>query len=753
MAACLLFPVTAWGWEPGPAAPVGTGGFAVDRFNRSDVVSFWHAIYQASEGYHDRAGWTGNHSSTAAGAEGENSAAFVDDVERRINFFRAMVGVPATAVVNSGSLALVGGGDAHQPVPVPAKSAAAQRSALMISRTRAAGSLDALSHDPPATCVGWTPAAWNANKNGNLAQNFYGPGAIDAYIRESAAGISSWNQQVGHRRLILARDSTDFATGDTPGAWLSNTFFVPSNCLYVNQRPEELVPRPAGFAAYPNDGYFPAVLNSRYWSLSYPGASFSSAAVAMSDAAGNAVPVTIQSRGAPYGERTLVWAVPESVAVNSVAADTTYHVTVTGIQGPDVPSSKSYSVTLIDPWFHDSPALEGPLEIPTTGAAYYFVPSTADSLRFRVATPTPTTGYLQGAEDSPVAAVVDGTSPGYPLRSAIAGHVRTGAKAFRLTFDRFLNPSLPDVDGALLPDEQKMELVDEFVPGAGGQLQFFYRRGLMSAQTFLAPEYSADYGRSWLPLGAVIAGKATGSGDSNFGSLQSRAFPAETHGKPLKVRFRLYWSKNVTTGYFSREQFPDPAYTTGIFLDDIALAGCQRLVDSPVIRPVDPSAKRVRFEPLPGEAPPLPGAVRWLRLEPRLGGRWFPAPPKVVTFALTPATGFDAWRSYEFPELKGDFETDHDGDGVADGIEYSLGLNPLDGRSVATCSILASGNSMMLSLELSSPRPDVNYTAQWSENLSTWQDSPLPAVHAANRFQASIPGGRTRFARWKMTRK
>ena len=59
---------------------MATKGFSVDNQNRNDVVAFWHAVYQASEGYQNRIKWNGNYN----GDSGKISAEFVDDVERRL---------------------------------------------------------------------------------------------------------------------------------------------------------------------------------------------------------------------------------------------------------------------------------------------------------------------------------------------------------------------------------------------------------------------------------------------------------------------------------------------------------------------------------------------------------------------------------------------------------------------------------------------------------------------------------------------
>ena len=354
----LFVPAIALAWEPGVIAPAPTGGFTVDTSNRNDVVSFYHAIYMASEGYENRIAWTGNYTSAyndALGSEGSVSPAFVDDVERRLNYFRAMSGVQADVNVNSGATVRIVAADPHKPAASTTKAAAAQRSAWMIIRTYTQKTTDTekgygLYHNPPQSCNSWTPAAWNANKNGNLAFGFFGPGALDAYMREDVAGTTSWNTTVGHRRWILHQRSTDFATGDTPGQ-TSGTLRPPTNSLYVVPNAAELDPDlPPVSAAYPPKGFVPAKFNTPYWSLSYPGANFSAATVSMTNAALSPVSnVTVVSRAVGYGDNSIVWGVPATVSAKSVSSDTRWNVTVSNIQGEGVPASYSYSVTLIDP--------------------------------------------------------------------------------------------------------------------------------------------------------------------------------------------------------------------------------------------------------------------------------------------------------------------------------------------------------------------------------------------------------------------
>ena len=128
-AALLLFPVTAMAWSPGPSQPDAVSGLGVDRDRRNDVLGFHRNIYAASAGYAARMAWTG---SDAGLNEGTTSPDYVNDVQRRINYYRALAGVPANITLNDGSLVVVGLGDLVPPAGTT-KQAAAQRAALMFS--------------------------------------------------------------------------------------------------------------------------------------------------------------------------------------------------------------------------------------------------------------------------------------------------------------------------------------------------------------------------------------------------------------------------------------------------------------------------------------------------------------------------------------------------------------------------------------------------------------------------------------------
>ncbi|MCX6873549.1 MAG: chitobiase/beta-hexosaminidase C-terminal domain-containing protein [Verrucomicrobia bacterium] len=643
-------------WTPG-TYPAGSYNFTVDANNRNDVVSFWHGVYQASEGYWDRCAWTGNYDAVSPydSGVGSTSAAFVADVERRLNFFRALCSVPALVRLNTGATVLIDATDPrnlYHPASVPPLSAtttktdASQRGAYMIIRTygfSVGGTVypgmgpgnnpgAAMSHTPPqATCVAWTTAAWNANYQGNLAFGFYGPAAVDAYMAENVLNPdSTWNAEVGHRRWALYPYSTDFSTGDTPGAFDSITRQTrpPSNVLYAVPKSTEYAAVAPRFVAYPPAGYVPAALNSRYWSLSYPGAGFASATVAMTTAAGVGVPVTVTVRGGAFGNSAIVWSVPVAVAATAVSADTKFNVTVAAMTGAGVPASYSYSVTLINPnQLTSDQSLFGPGTPHTYMPATYQLipPSHAEAIQVNCFQPV-ATAWAETAEDSPEPRVIANTASSYDFRSAAYFSSYpppyfvpiAGSKSFRLTFPVWYDPRLNGVP------EQSFELDRDILPTGSSQLNFNYRRGLMSPDTKLVVETSNDGGVTWSQQGDAIIGN---------NAIDAAAFsdsrPLAQSSVPIRVRFRFYFVYSPTAGLFADQVLGTDDYRlfpTGIFIDDISTTNCQWL-ELKKANDLAPTATSFVFNSQSAGMPLSNNLELGLRMRTKLGNRWMPYGP------------------------------------------------------------------------------------------------------------------------------
>lgn len=625
-----LFPILSNAWQPGtyPAAPqrMHSLGFSVNNQDRNDVVAFWHAVYQASEGYQSRINWTGNYS----GNSGTVSQEFVNDVERRLNYFRAMCGVGSSARVNSGSTVTISAGDAYAPSLATLKSSAAQDAALMLSRNynSTTGSNPAITHNPPSGLAGWSPAAWNACAKGNLAFGLFGPGAIDEYVIErfsATIATSSWNTLVGHRRWSLYPDATDFATGDQPG---TDVFNPPTNILYVIQKPGELVaPSTPGFVAYPAAGFFPAAVNSSFWSLSHPTADFSSATVQMTNASGGVVPVGIVRRDGSFGDPALIWEVNAAAAVRSVSGDTTFNVLVSGIGGSGTASSHSYSVTLIDPNVLTSDqAIYGPATVASSQPATYTFTPPAGNESLKVAAYLKSTGsWKENAENAAGSRVVDGTAASYPLKvkpTSFRGFGPvSGRSSFRLTFPTLYDPQVRGVP------EQSFELGRDVIVAPKASVNFKFRRGYMTSTSFLVFEMSANGGGTWSAVGRPIRGVSNTKYDMKV-SVSKRALPVSSN--PVRFRFRYY-----TTGGSIFTHSAGPKLPTGIFIDDIDIKGCSWL-DQKAETTLANTATSFVFDSQTAGAPLVKGSEWYLSLRTQLGGKWFPDGPSTRVMVTAP---------------------------------------------------------------------------------------------------------------------
>jgi hypothetical protein len=624
LAACLLGMAVfrADGWEhrsrSAPSNRAPTSGFVVDGSDRNDVLAFWHAIYMASEGYDQRVGWTGDYN----GRPGNTSPVFAADVERRLNYFRAMCGVPADARVNANALVAVDATDSFKPAPTTPKVAAAQAAAVMLIRSYnpATGQAPGMTHDPPQSLPGWTPAVWNASAKGNLAFGLYGPGAITEYmVEELAAGsaTSFWNSWVGHRRWNLDPQATQFGSGDQPGQSATRP---PTNVFYVIQRTEELRTLPAApFVSYPPPGFFPAPINSRFWSLSHKAASFANASVSVTDSNGREVPVSNIKRDGNFGGPAVVWQVAGAAAAKSVLSDTSFRVRVSGIVVDGVPTSHSYTVTLIHPdRLTSDQRIKGPARVAANAAVKYRFqgPSRAENLQVttfrRLAA-----RWSEGAESSPKARILDGTSKTYPLIVAAGNFsgfgVVSGTRAFRLTF-----PTTYDLLKRGVP-EQSFELDREILPKPGGKLKFFYQRGFMTRGSNLVAEYSANGGLSWKALGKPITGVSDTAPDAK---VSEALLPLPKSSQPLRVRFRYFTRPGVSI--YTHEAAPKAP--TGIFIDEISFENCDWLEPRKHHR-LKPTMRAFTFDRKSAGAPLREGDQWLVAMKTQLGGKWFPYGP------------------------------------------------------------------------------------------------------------------------------
>jgi hypothetical protein len=293
---------------------------AVDRFldvnDRQRVVNYYLENY--ANAAVPSIQWDGNLQNCEAGTVDQN---FMDATLVRLNFFRAMAGVPSQITFSAES------------------NKKAQAAALMMSVNQA------LSHNPPAdwTCYSTLGAAGAGSSN--LIIGAYGWVAIYYYMKDPGTG----NEAVGHRRWILYPQTREMGSGDIP----PQPGYAPTNALVVfdehiwDSRPTTR----EDFIAWPPPGYVPYQIVYPRWSFSYPKADFSSAVVTMSSN-GTSLPIHQEPVKNGYGENTLVWianGLNDGSSWPNPGVDTRFTVNISNVKIDGIPRDFSYDVIIIDP--------------------------------------------------------------------------------------------------------------------------------------------------------------------------------------------------------------------------------------------------------------------------------------------------------------------------------------------------------------------------------------------------------------------
>lgn len=262
------------------------------------------AVEAAFAGWHGESrsevSWTGSYDGCFAGdSSDELRQATID----RVNYFRAMAGVPAVVEED------------------PKYSHLAQAGALMMS---AEGQL---SHYPDSDYACFSTDGETAAANSNLYLGRVGPWAVDGYIEDPGEK----NIDVGHRITILHPPTTRMGVGHVAG----DESRYPANVLWVFDddvfEKDTRVREDDGFVAWPPRGYVPGELVYPRWSFTLDAADFSDAELTMT-ANGQPVPHAVVARLSKDGEvpsSVLVW--EPSQTVMEAAEDVTYSVTISGV--------------------------------------------------------------------------------------------------------------------------------------------------------------------------------------------------------------------------------------------------------------------------------------------------------------------------------------------------------------------------------------------------------------------------------------
>ncbi len=297
--------------EAAPAAGSYADGLTVNPLYRELSAAFYGEHYLVADGIDT--GWDGDH---AICDEGTTSAAFRAAVLQRVNYFRAMAGVPANIAFTDDF------------------SRKAQKAALLMSAN------SRVNHWPDPSWPCYSELADEAAGSCTLFLGVYGWDAIDGYIED----WGEVNYFVPHRRMLLYPHTKAMGSGDIPpasGYWAANALWVLGPMSI--DRPETRDP----YVAWPPPGYVPYRVVFPRWSVSYDGADFSRATVSMT-LDGEEVPLRLLPVVDGFGENTLVWE-PSIAAQQRPDVDLWYTIDVQGIMIGRLTHSFHYVVIVFDP--------------------------------------------------------------------------------------------------------------------------------------------------------------------------------------------------------------------------------------------------------------------------------------------------------------------------------------------------------------------------------------------------------------------
>jgi len=474
---------------------------------------------------------------TASCIPGTNATVFQNATLRRINWLRAMAGIPAAITFSS------------------SESTLDQAGALMMSAN------NMLQHVLiPPTWPCFTTSGTNAAANSNLALGNDGADAITGYIWDFGAN----NYEVGHRRWILYPQTQIMAAGDVPveGGFNSANATWVFDANFGGPRPATTKP----YVAWPPEGFVPYSLVFPQWSFALSNANFSAATVTMTSN-GVSAAVSLQQNTNGYGENTIVW-VPMGVDwTNSFATfpfsgtDTLYSVTVTNIKVGASMVGFTYNVTLFDP------AVPGTDYVATvvvgtntpylnTGNPYACVPVTnPNTTSYQWLTAQTTNGNLT---DNATNGLANFTISPTPIYSVITNPPTGSGKCFHLCHTN--------------PVTQYLQLNEVLLPATNAMLSFKSLLGYSFTNEIAYLQASADGGANWQDL-FTEAGCYNGVGNP---SQCETTFTAHTYslsnyaGQLTLVRFVFAFNNG---GYFTGN---DPYL--GWCLENIVVTNVQQII-------------------------------------------------------------------------------------------------------------------------------------------------------------------------------
>jgi len=551
---------------------------SVDINSREESRQFYNTIFLASENVPSN--WTGNYQilNDDVAAAGDISTAFKEATLLRVNYYRALVGLPGDITF------------------LDSLNADSQLAALTMSGN------DAITHYPadgPNSQNPYGSPFPNYLNNtahvtagvSNLAIGQSGPDSITGYIEDAGGG----NAAAGHRRWILYPPSTVMGTGDAPGGSPpevpqsiidsinssaigqltgQRSSIRRANVLHIADNINFPFPRPISdleYVAYPPPGFVLHQLVFPRWSFSIPGVNFDLATVTMTK---NGIPIDVQKEptinGA--GDNTLVWLYDNQSADDSnphpaPGQDTIYTVTVSNLSGAPQ-SSYTYNVTVFNPSVpsqnYQISSLSGPTQ-PSVGQSNQYSAQTQglgieSGIRWRCFDLIENPTVSEGAENG-LTGWSEFSSDNYDsVFNGDNSFVSSGSNSFHLATGE-------------LRTSQTLTLNRTFKIGPTSTLIFESMVRLATNTQFAKVQVTIDDGTSWEDVysqAGLTPQNSSGFPDENFFSNKIVDLSAY-EGRTIGIRFAYIH----TTG----SAFPQVDTSGGWFFDDISIQNVEELTN------------------------------------------------------------------------------------------------------------------------------------------------------------------------------
>lgn len=493
-------------------------GLVVDTRSRETVRLFYQTVYQSSE--HIPAHWTGDVSRCQAG---NVSPAYQEATLRRVNWFRALAGVPADIVLRD------------------AFNHKAQQAALIMSAN------NALSHYPPTHWQCYSADGDEGAQKSNISLGQAGADAVMGQMRDWGAS----NYPVGHRRWILYPQTRYMGAGsvvpDTQDARSTNALWVFDEHIWA-ARPHVR----DEFVAWPPPGYVPYQVVYPRWSFSYPGADFAATTVSLSRN-GQMTAVSVKPYQGNMAENTLVWVPAPYVdhdSWNKPSNDELYEVRINNVSIDGQMRNFSYTVTVFDPGVKGSDytlqMISGETTIATGTAAQYTFNAMpiAEGYQWRYGTTSPYQLTLDA--ESGLGDMISLASTDYAVVSTL--RPAQGMYAFHLAHTE-------PVDQILILD--RILTVEN-----SGQLNFWSYLGFATAQQIAKVEIALADTNAWQ---TVWSQAGTNTADAAYTQHSIDLTPYS--GQSIQIRFRYAFEQG--------QYYPQATDTVGWFIDDIRFTGVE----------------------------------------------------------------------------------------------------------------------------------------------------------------------------------